>query len=103
MGNGGRGKTKRDISPAPAAARAPKTPQAATPPAPKKIKICAPTINLFGDCKPKNRRFTPKEYEQELQEAKIWDRPPRQFIFDIPFYYNTVPEPVVNFALNYKF
>lgn len=58
---------------------------------------------MFGDRKIKNRRFTPREFEQELQESKIWGRRPRTYIFDKPYYYGTIPEPVVNFSLNYHF
>lgn len=32
---------------------------------------------MFGKSTVKNRRFTSKEFEQELQEAKIWHRRPR--------------------------
>lgn len=57
---------------------------------------------MFGDKIKKNRRFTAREYEQEVEEAKIWCRPPRQFIFDTPFYPGIPPTPLVNFHLNFK-
>lgn len=50
----------------------------------------------------KNRRFTAKKYELELMVAKAFKRPPRTFVNDTPFYPYVVPEPIVNFALNYK-
>ncbi len=50
----------------------------------------------------KNRRLTPKEYEGELELAKIFKRPPRQMLLDPPFYPWTVPEPLVNFKLNFS-
>jgi len=56
---------------------------------------------MFGQPYKKNRRFTPKEYEQELQEAKIWKRRPRQYIFDKPDYNLSVLEPLVNFNVNF--
>lgn len=62
---------------------------------------------MFGERKIKNRRFKPKEYEQELQESKIWKRRPRQYILDPPDYELHIIEPLVNFnvnfSLNYKF
>ncbi len=63
---------------------------------------CVKTVKLFEDNKCKNRRFTPKEYETELQLCKWMKRPPRQFINDKPFYPWLVPEPIVNFDLNFK-
>lgn len=51
---------------------------------------------------PQNRRMTPWEYEQELEDAKIWCRNPRTFIKDKPTY-PWVPQNVpytVNFDLN---
>lgn len=58
---------------------------------------------MFGQSTVKNRRFNAKEFEQELQEAKIWRRRPRLYIFDKPDYNTNVIEPVVNFALNFNF
>lgn len=61
---------------------------------------------MFGQPYRKNRRFTAKEFEQELIDARIWKRRPRRFIFDKPDYNLPVIEPLVNFnvnfALNYK-
>ncbi len=56
---------------------------------------------MFAD-PPKNRRMTPWEEEQEREDAKIWKRPRRSFIFDPPFYPYTIPEPLVNFNLGFK-
>lgn len=56
---------------------------------------------MFGQPYRKNRRFKPHEYEQELQEAKIWKRRPRQYIFDMPDYNLSVLEPLVNFNVNF--
>lgn len=60
---------------------------------------------MFGDTKQQNRRLTPKERQEELQEAKIWDHYPRDYILDMPFYKNMPITPLVprlNFDLNYK-
>lgn len=57
---------------------------------------------MFGDKIKKNRRFTAREYEQEVEEAKIWCRPPRQYVYDPPFYPWVPPTPLVNFHLNFK-
>lgn len=61
---------------------------------------------MFNDPpKPKNRRFTKKEFELELEVCKIFRRPPRTFFHDKPFYPYVPPTPVVpkvNFDLNYK-
>ena len=46
--------------------------------------------------------MTPKERAEEIMDAKIWDRYPRDFIFDPPFYKNIIPEPLVNFSLGFK-
>lgn len=65
---------------------------------------CNFKVNMFGD-KPPNRRLTPKEYEEEISESKIWKHRPRQFLYDIPFYDFLPPTPViprVNFELGYK-
>lgn len=57
---------------------------------------------MFGQRKIKNRRFTSKEFEQELQEAKIWHRRPRTYIFDPPDYNLDIIEPLVNFNVNFS-
>lgn len=46
--------------------------------------------------------MTPWELQEEAEDAKIWKRPQRRFIKDIPFYPYTIPEPLVNFDLGYK-
>lgn len=59
---------------------------------------------MFGDPSP-NRRMTPKEFEDELQESRIWGHIPRTYIKDKPFYTNLpiVPKvPFVNFDLGFK-
>lgn len=58
---------------------------------------------MFGDRVRKNRRFTSKEFAEELEESKIWRRRPRLYIFDKPDYDTNIIEPVVNFSLNYHF
>jgi len=45
------------------------------------------------------------EYEQELQESKIWGHYPRQYILDKPYYKDMLITPIVpklNFDLNFK-
>lgn len=42
------------------------------------------------------------EFAHELAAAKVFKRPPCTMIYDPPFYPYCVPEPVVNFDLNYK-
>nr|UHS18383.1 MAG: hypothetical protein [Betatorquevirus sp.] len=61
---------------------------------------------MFNDYKPKNRRMTPKEFEEELWQASIFKRPPRTMLHDTPFYpwLPVTPlanQPFVNFKLNY--
>lgn len=47
--------------------------------------------------------MTPKEFEEELADSKIWQRVPRTFILDRPFYpwVKTDNTKCVNFDLNY--
>lgn len=52
--------------------------------------------------KRKNRRFTPNEFETELEIAKWLKRPVRTFVNDAPFYPWVPPTPLVNFDLGYK-
>lgn len=57
---------------------------------------------MFPPEPPKNRRMTKWEYEQELEDSKIWCRVPRSFIHDKPTY-PWVPQDsiyTVNFDLN---
>lgn len=58
---------------------------------------------MFGQKKIKNRRFTPKEFEDELLVSRIWRRRPRTYILDPPDYDLSVIEPLVNFELNFKY
>lgn len=57
---------------------------------------------MFGQPYVKNRRFTSKEFEQELLEAKCWKRRPRMYIFDKPDYDLPVIEPLVNIGVNFS-
>lgn len=58
---------------------------------------------MFGD-PAKNRRMTPRERQEELEESKIWGHYPRDYIFDFPFYKNMPITPIIpklNFDLNF--
>lgn len=57
---------------------------------------------MFGQPYKKNRRFTPKEFEQELEDARIWKRRVRHYINDMPDYKLDVIEPLVNFDVNFS-
>lgn len=49
--------------------------------------------------------MTPKEFEEELKESKIWGHRPRLYIKDKPFYdfLPITPKiPFVNFDLGFK-
>lgn len=60
-------------------------------------------VSLFADYPPRrNRRFTPKEFEDELETAKAFHRPPRTFKDDPPFYPFFPLTPLVNFDLKYQ-
>lgn len=59
-------------------------------------------MTLFPPDKPKNRKFTPLEFQTELEIAKWMHRPPRYYVQDPPFYPWLVPEPKVNFDLRFK-
>lgn len=59
---------------------------------------------MFDEPKQKNRRMNAKEFEQELQESKIWGHIPRKYILDRPFYTNIPITPIIpklNFDLNW--
>lgn len=43
-----------------------------------------------------------KDWEDEMYLCKWMKRPPRKFLEDKPYYPWVVPEPVVNFHLNFK-
>lgn len=48
--------------------------------------------------------MTPKEYEQELEESKIWGHYPRNYILDKPHYKDIPITPIIpkiNFDLGY--
>lgn len=46
--------------------------------------------------------MTPWEEQEERIDAAVWKRPRRHFIFDPPFHPECVPEPFVNFKLNFR-
>lgn len=57
------------------------------------------------DTPTRNRRMTPWEREQEIQESKIWGHYVRDYILDKPWYKDLPITPIVprlNFELNYK-
>lgn len=58
-------------------------------------------VQLF-ETKPANRRWTSREFEWELWAAKAFCRPPTYFTQDKPTYPYCVPEPLVNFDLNFN-
>lgn len=105
----GRGRRERDTEQG-APPQAP-TPTTETPaPAPPinitnnkyKILNCKYKALLFPEMeKRKNRRFTPDEFELEKLVAKAFKRPYRTFFNDPPTYPYVVPEPLVNFKLNF--
>ncbi len=79
--------------------------QAPAPQTPINKAIFKLKTSIFGDTVVKNRRLTPKEYEDELIVAKAFCRPPRNYIYDPPFYPWLPPAPIVpfvNFSLNFK-
>ncbi len=60
---------------------------------------------MFGEPAQKNRRLTAKEFEEDLADSKIWDRYPRHYLLEKPFYKNmyiTPLVPSVNFDLGFK-
>lgn len=60
---------------------------------------------MFGEkTNKKNKRFSAKDFETELELCKIFRRPPRTFPTDPPFYPWLPPAPIipcVNFSLNF--
>lgn len=58
---------------------------------------------MFGKSTVKNRRLTAKEFADDLEDSKIWDRYPRTYLYEKHYYKHIIPEPVVNFSLNYHF
>lgn len=63
---------------------------------------CVKYVKLFED-KPKIRRLTNWEQQEEKEDAKHWCRPVRSYWGDKPIYPWCPPEPYVNFELNYPF
>lgn len=59
-------------------------------------------MDMFGRPYCKNRRFTSKEFEQELEDARCWKRRPRLYIKDMPDYNLNTIEPLVNFNVNFS-
>lgn len=57
---------------------------------------------MFGDPVKPNRRLTPKERADDLELAKLFKRPVRDFINDKPFYPWLPYAPVANFNLKYQ-
>lgn len=60
-------------------------------------------MKLFDDVEPrKNRRLTSREQQEEFEDAKIWQRFPRFYLYDRPFYpwVTTDNTKTVNFDLN---
>ncbi len=58
---------------------------------------------LFPEIVPKpNRRFNVYEMQTEKWISTLMKRPPRHFVNDDPFYPYVVPEPKVNFKLNFQ-
>lgn len=62
---------------------------------------CVKIAKLFDNKPPKNRRFTPEEFVDELHLCRAFKRHPRTFFYDTPFYDWLPPEPKVNFKLNF--
>lgn len=58
---------------------------------------------MFGETKNKNRRLTPRERADDLEDAIIWGRYPRNYLKESYFYKDMNIEPLVNFSLNFKF
>lgn len=58
---------------------------------------------MFGNKKTKTLTVIKgKSLEAEIELAKLFKRPVRKFEEDLPFYPWCVPEPRVNFMLNFK-
>lgn len=57
---------------------------------------------LLFEPEKKNRRLTPWEEQEDKQESRIWKRARKTFLYDIPYYYDCNPEPLVNFHLGFK-
>lgn len=58
---------------------------------------------MFGRKTKPNRRLNSKEFAEELEDSAIWGHKPRTYIQDRPFYTHIIPEPLVNFQLNFQF
>ena len=68
-----------------------------------KIRIIELKTTMFGDKKQKpNRRFTPWEFQEELEISKLFGRPPRTYFYDTPYYPFFPPTPIANFDLKFK-
>lgn len=57
---------------------------------------------MFGDPVKPNRRLTPRERADDLELAKLFKRPVRNFINDTPFYPWLPYTPIANFNLKYQ-
>lgn len=49
-----------------------------------------------------NRRLTSWEIQEDREIAKLFGRPHKYFLLDKPFYWDLIPEPIVNFKLNFQ-
>nr|UHS18209.1 MAG: hypothetical protein [Betatorquevirus sp.] len=101
------GRREKDITPpAPTAPTTQPTPPPAIPTTQINdskyiIYKCKEPALLFAPNKIKPRRFRPHEWEDEKYLASWMKRPLRHFFTDTPFYPWCVPEPKVNFDLNF--
>ncbi len=88
--------------PHPTAAAAAARPQAQPPLHPLKLEKTTTTTSTANRI-PKLTRFKPGfELETEVELSIIFRRPVRTYKEDLPYYPYLVPEPRVNFNLNYK-
>nr|UYL88389.1 ORF3 [Torque teno midi virus] len=94
----------RPPAPHPTTAPATAAAQVKHPGAPQRPQTAA-EIPKSANRKPTLTRFKPGfEWETEKQVAQAFNRPPRLFKEDKPFYpWLPKPEPIVNFHLNFKF
>nr|UYL88386.1 ORF3 [Torque teno midi virus] len=101
------GKPPAQKVPAAAAAQAPPAPQTHRRVEKKTIKLTTydrtDGVKLFQTTVKTNKKFTGWGKIIERECAAAFHRPPRTYMGDTPFYPWVVPEPVVNFHLNYKF
>lgn len=58
---------------------------------------------MFGNSIKNNRRLNAKERADDLEDAKIWGRYPKSRLYETHYYKDIIPEPIVNFSLNFNF